>query len=92
MARETAKKRETARIPSLEWMHEFDSQLQDIDSRLTPPSPRARAQWTRADEKRTTRLRPGKRLIIRYQLPWPFSLLQRRRRREHPLTTVRPRA
>jgi hypothetical protein len=36
-------------------------------------------------------LRPGKMLLIRYRmplLPWPLRLLQRRRRR-HPLTTVR---
>ena len=36
---------------------------------------------------------PGKMLIIRYRmplLPWPFRLLQRRRRRKkHPLTTVK---
>lgn len=40
-----------------------------------------------------TVLRPGKILLIRYrlpQLPWPFSLLQRRRRKkQHPLTTAR---
>ena len=38
-------------------------------------------------------LRPGKMLMIRYrlpQLPWPFRLLQRRRRKkQHPLTTVK---
>jgi len=38
-------------------------------------------------------LRPGKMLVIRYRmprLPWPFRLLQRRRRRkQHPLTTVK---
>jgi hypothetical protein len=38
-------------------------------------------------------LRPGKILMIRYRmprLPWPFRLLQRRRRRkQHPLTTVK---
>ncbi len=36
---------------------------------------------------------PGKMLIIRYRmplLPWPFRLLQRRRRKkQHPLTTVK---
>ena|SRR5687768_7902228 len=41
-------------------------------------------------------LRPGKMLMIRYQLPrlpWLFRLLQRRRRKkQHPLTTVRLRA
>ncbi len=39
-------------------------------------------------------LRPGKMLMIRYRmpaLPWPFRLLQRRRR-QHPLTTVKLRA
>ena len=38
-------------------------------------------------------LRPGKILAIRYRLPllpWPFRLLQRRRRKkQHPLTTAR---
>ena len=38
-------------------------------------------------------LRPGKMLLIRYRwplLPWPFRLLQRRRRKkQHPLTTAR---
>ena len=38
-------------------------------------------------------VRPGKMLIIRYRiplLPWPFRLLQRRRRKkQHPLTTVK---
>lgn len=38
-------------------------------------------------------LRPGKLVMIRYRmprLPWPFRLLQRRRRRkQHPLTTVK---
>ena len=40
-------------------------------------------------------LRPGKMLLIRYtmpRLPWPFRLLQRRRRKkQHPLTTARVR-
>ena len=40
-------------------------------------------------------LRPGTVLLIRYrlpQLPWPFSVLQRRRRKkQHPLTTARVR-
>ena len=40
-------------------------------------------------------LKPGKMLMIRYRmprLPWPFRLLQRRRRRrEHPLTTAKVR-
>ena len=38
-------------------------------------------------------LRPGKIVMIHYRmprLPWPFRLLQRRRRRkQHPLTTVK---
>ena len=42
-----------------------------------------------------THLRPGTLLLIRYrlpQLPWPFCLLQRRRRKkQHPLTTARVR-
>ena len=41
----------------------------------------------------TDALRPGKIVMIRYRmprLPWPFRLLQRRRRRkQHPLTTVK---
>jgi hypothetical protein len=41
----------------------------------------------------TDALRPGKIVLIRYRmprLPWPFRLLQRRRRRkQHPLTTVK---
>jgi hypothetical protein len=41
----------------------------------------------------TDALRPGTILLIRYRmprLPWPFRLLQRRRRRkQHPLTTVK---
>jgi hypothetical protein len=40
-------------------------------------------------------LRPGTVLLIRYrlpQLPWPFSVLQRRgRKKQHPLTTARVR-
>jgi len=46
-------------------------------------------------EMEETDLRPGTLLLIRYrlpQLPWPFSLLQRRRRKkQHPLTTARVR-
>ena len=38
-------------------------------------------------------LRPGKVVMIRYRmplLPWPFRLLQRRRKKkQHPLTTVK---
>jgi hypothetical protein len=54
----------------------------------TPPPPRT--------ETEAPALPPGKLLMIRYRmpvLPWPFSLLQRRRRRkQHPLTTARLRA
>ena len=42
-------------------------------------------------EEREERLEPGKMLMIRFRmplLPWPLRLLQRRRRR-HPLTTIR---
>ena len=46
-------------------------------------------------EVEETDLRPGTVLLIRYrlpQLPWPFSVLQRRRRKkQHPLTTARVR-
>ena len=49
-----------------------------------PPAPHAHAP---------SPLRPGKMLLIRYRvprLPWPFRLLQRRRRKkQHPLTTAR---
>lgn len=52
----------------------------------------ARADGPQRDEPA---LKPGKVLMIRYQmprLPWPFRLLQRRRRRrEHPLTTAKVR-
>ena len=90
MSSDNAKKREAARIPTLEWLREFDSQLANIDSRLSPP-PRA-AFSPRREATRRPRLRPGKILVIRYRLPrlpWPF---RRRERREHPLTTVRLRA
>jgi hypothetical protein len=42
-------------------------------------------------EEPASGLKPGKMLMIRFQmplLPWPLRLLQRRRRR-HPLTTLR---
>ena len=48
-----------------------------------------------AQEPADPALKPGKILMIRYRwprLPWPFRLLQRRRRHEHPLTTARIRA
>ena len=40
-------------------------------------------------------LLPGKIMMIRFRLPdlpWPFSLLRRFRKKEHPLTTARLRA
>jgi hypothetical protein len=47
------------------------------------------------NEVEETDLQPGTVLLIRYrlpQLPWPFSVLQRRRRKkQHPLTTARVR-
>lgn len=51
------------------------------------------ADVAKAAPPATDALRPGKILLIRYRmprLPWPFRLLQRRRRRkQHPLTTVK---
>jgi hypothetical protein len=59
-----------------------------------PPVPEAPGPPL-ASEIEETDLRPGTILLIRYrlpQLPWPFSLLQRRRRKkQHPLTTARVR-
>lgn len=74
--------------------------------RNMPETPRpapARAQQPRPPLRSDTGesplpggLRPGKMLVIRYRmplLPWPFRLLQRRRRKkQHPLTTARLRA
>jgi hypothetical protein len=40
-------------------------------------------------------LQPGKMVMIRFRLPdvpWPFSLLRRFRKKQHPLTTARLRA
>ena len=87
-----AKQREAARIPSLEWMQEFDSHLSEIDSRLTPPPPAPKKSARDREDTRRRPVKPGTILVIRYRLPWPFSLLRRRERREHPLTTVRLRA
>ena len=54
-----------------------------------PPVPAPAAPHAREQSP----LRPGKMLMIRYRLPllpWPFRLLQRRRRKkQHPLTTAR---
>ena len=56
---------------------------------LPPPVPEPAAPQGREQSA----LRPGKILLIRYHvplLPWPFRLLQRRRRKkQHPLTTAR---
>ncbi len=57
------------------------------------PPPAAEASPAPAPPVKAVGLRPGKRLMIRYRmprLPWPFRLLQRRRRKkQHPLTTVK---
>ena len=56
--------------------------MADLDSRLAPPPPKPVAPPPHRQEARDAGLRPGKLLIIRYQvplLPWPFRLLQRRR-------------
>ena len=54
-----------------------------------PPKPASAP----APDAEPSPLRPGKILAIRYRLPllpWPFRLLQRRRRKkQHPLTTAR---
>jgi hypothetical protein len=54
-----------------------------------PPGPPLESEVEETD------LRPGTVLLIRYrlpQLPWPLSILQRRRRKkQHPLTTARVR-
>jgi hypothetical protein len=59
---------------------------------LAFPTPAAEAIPAPPPEQEVS-LRPGKMLMIRYRmphLPWPFRLLQRRRRRkQHPLTTVK---
>ena len=106
MSSENAKRRE---VLGLEWQGELDSHLSDLDSRLKrsrraakmpepvpepePCGPPSRA--ARDSDRSEVGLRPGKMLMIRFQiprLPWPFRLLQRRRRRrEHPLTTAKVR-
>lgn len=60
---------------------------------LAFPTPAAEAKPATAPPVKDVGPRPGKILIVRYRmprLPWPFRLLQRRRRRKkHPLTTVK---
>lgn len=55
--------------------------------------PAAEATPASAPPVKEPTLRPGKMVMIRYRmplLPWPFRLLQRRRRRkQHPLTTAK---
>jgi hypothetical protein len=95
MSSDSAKRRENPGLARLEWQGELDSHLAVLDSRLAPPPPRPRRTAFPPPDRDDTRergLKPGKTLIIRYRLPWPFSLLPRRRRREHPLTTARLRA
>lgn len=61
-----------------------------VDMPLPPPRPVPPAPP--ADEHDAPRLKPGKMVMIRYKmprLPWPLRLLQRRRKKEHPLTTAR---
>ena len=136
MSSDNAKKGATARGPRLEWQHELDATMEEIDSRLVHPRRRAtdtapqpalpglgevnltnelldEIAWRVAEQMRRhalafptpaeanppappvqePSLRPGKIVMIRYRmplLPWPFRLLQRRRRRkQHPLTTVK---
>ena len=65
-----------------------------VEPAQTPiPAPAATAELPLDRESGETDLRPGTMLLIRYrlpQLPWPFCLLQRRRRKkQHPLTTAR---
>jgi hypothetical protein len=64
--------------------------------RRTAAEPSSSAPPQSRTETAASALAPGKLLMIRYKmpiLPWPFSLLQRRRRRkQHPLTTARLRA
>lgn len=53
-----------------------------------PTAPRPQAAPPASVEPAPAALRPGKMILIRYRmptLPWPFRLLQRRRR-QHPLT------
>ena len=60
---------------------------------MAGPSPQSAAAPSASTDHQQAPLRPGKMLLIRYRvplLPWPFRLLQRRRRKkQHPLTTAR---
>lgn len=60
---------------------------------MAEPSPQSAAAPSAGNDDQQPPLRPGKILLIRYRLPllpWPFRLLQRRRRKkQHPLTTAR---
>jgi hypothetical protein len=60
---------------------------------LAFPTPAAELKPAPAPPMKDLGPLPGKMLIIRYRmplLPWPFRLLQRRRRKkQHPLTTVK---
>lgn len=104
MSGDNTKRRENVAPHQPEWQGELDSHLVDLDSRLK----QTRRHATQLPEPGGTTpggppsadpaehgLRPGKMLMIRYKmprLPWPFRLLQRRRRRrEHPLTTAKVR-
>jgi len=64
------------------------------ESAPTPPRAPARRQPPPPPQKQDDGLRPGKMVMVRYRmpsLPWPFRLLFRRRK-QHPLTTVKLRA
>lgn len=85
-------------LPGLGEIHLTSELLDEIAWRVTEQMRRhALAFPTPADEAAPAPvkdvLRPGKIVLIRYRmprLPWPFRLLQRRRRRkQHPLTTVK---
>ena len=70
--------------------------LQEPQAPVTarPPAPRAPVPPAPPAGGTSGGLQPGKMLIIRYKLPalpWPLSLLQRRRK-EQPLATARLRA
>lgn len=60
---------------------------------MAEPPPQPAATPSAGHDRQQPPLRPGKMLLIRYRLPllpWPFRLLQRRRRKkQHPLTTAR---
>jgi hypothetical protein len=60
---------------------------------IADPPPQPTPAPSASTDHQQPPLRPGKMLLIRYRLPllpWPFRLLQRRRRKkQHPLTTAR---